>query len=223
MRQEGRPNRTTVPGPTPWDGWPQKGAARAIRWMETYCVPPKGYGAGKPLKLARFQKSWLRLVLKGKVSSAAMELPRGNGKSTFLAALALWRLFDADETGAPQIPVVATTLSQAIRSVYGVAVAMVEAEPELAGRALIYSGIGTQRIRTPHNGGEMFPISNDPDGLQGLDPSLAVCDEIGFMPIESWDSLLLASGKRPRSLVVWIGTPGFDRHSALWHLRSRHL
>jgi phage terminase large subunit-like protein len=41
------------------------------------------------------------------------------------------------------------------------------------------------------------------------------------MPIESWDSLLLASGKRPSSLVVGIGTPGFDRENALWHLRQR--
>jgi len=67
----------------------------------------------------------------------------------------------------------------------------------------------------------MFPVSNDVDGLQGLDPSLAICDEIGFMPIESWDSLLLASGKRPRSLVVGIGTPGLDKDNALWHLRQR--
>src|SRR5438067_1633120 len=67
----------------------------------------------------------------------------------------------------------------------------------------------------------MFPVSNDPDGLQGLDPSLAVCDEVGFQPIESWDSLLLASGKRERSLVVGIGTPGFDRDNALFHLRRK--
>ncbi|MGH7426527.1 MAG: terminase TerL endonuclease subunit, partial [Candidatus Methylomirabilales bacterium] len=71
--------------------------------------------------------------------------------------------------------------------------------------------------------GEMFPISNAVDGLQGLDPSVAICDEMGFMPVGSWDSLLLASGKRPRSLVVGIGTPGLDRDNALWQLRARWL
>lgn len=173
--------------------------------------------------LAGFQKEWLEEVYAPGCSSAAMELPRGNGKSTFLGAVGSHALFDEDDSGAPQVPIVATTINQAVRSTYGVALSAIAKHDDLADRALVYSAIGGQKVRTPHNDGEMFPVSNDPDGLQGLDPSLAVCDEIGFMPIESWDSLLLASGKRPQSLVVGIGTPGFDRQSALWHLRSRHL
>jgi hypothetical protein len=70
-------------------------------------------------------------------------------------------------------------MSQAIRSCYGVAVAMVRAEPELERRALIFTGIGQTRVAVPPNGGEMFPVSNDPDGLQGLDYSMAIVDEIG--------------------------------------------
>lgn len=212
------------PGVPPWAKWRTKEpAARCIRWIEEYCVPPKGYGAGKPIKLAAFQKEWLEAVLVPGVSSAAMELPRGNGKSTLLACVAMWALFDPEDGQAPQVPIVATTVQQAVRSVYGVALDMIAASPTLASRVLVYSAIGAQRVKAPQTRGEMFPVSNDPDGLQGLDPSLAVCDEIGFMPIESWDSLLLASGKRPQSLVVGIGTPGFDKHSALWHLRSRSL
>lgn len=207
--------------PGPWRSWPETDRAeRAIRFMETYCVLPKGYGAGFPMRLAPFQKDWLRSALSAGVSSAVMAVPRGNGKSTFLAGVATWALFDPDESGAPQVPIVATTVNQAVRSVYGVAQAMVAASPDLAERSLMYSAIGAQKTLA-NTGGEMFPVSNDPDGLQGMDPSLAVCDEIGFMPIESWDSLLLASGKRPRSLVVGIGTPGFDKSNALWHLRER--
>lgn len=207
--------------PGPWWAWEETDRAdRAIRFMETYCVLPKGYGAGSPMKLAPFQREWLRAVLSTGISSAVMAVPRGNGKSTLLAGLALWALFDPDDTGQPQVPVVATTVNQAIRSVYGVALEMVLKSEEIRTRALWHTGIGTQKIFA-NTGGEMFPISNDPDGLQGLDPSLAVCDEIGFMPIESWDSLLLSSGKRPRSLVIGIGTPGFDRQSALYHLRER--
>lgn len=216
-------SRVATTSPPPWTSWRVKRRhARAIRFVESFCVPPKGFGAGRPMRLAKFQKEWLEEVFADGVSSAAMSVPRGNGKSTFLAAVALWALFDEDESGAPQVPIVATTLNQAIRSVYGVACEMVARCDVLADRALTYSAIGNQRVVTPHNGGEMFPVSNNPDGLQGLDPSVAVCDEIGFMPLESWDSLLLASGKRPRSLVAGIGTPGFDRSSsALWHLRER--
>jgi phage terminase large subunit-like protein len=209
--------------PGPWTSWSKRLSrhGRAIRFLQTYCPSPKGYGAGRPLRLAPFQKGWLEEVLADGVSSAAMSLPRGNGKSTFLAGLSVWAVFDADGTGDPQVPVVATTINQAIRSVYGVALAMVERSEELARRALVFSGIGTQRIVVPSTGGEMFPVSSDPSGLQGLDPSLGVVDELGFIPVDSWDSLLLASGKRPRSLVVGIGTPGFDRDNALWHLRRR--
>lgn len=209
----------------PWFQWPSSmsRSERAIRFIETWCVLPKGYGSGERMRLAPFQKDWLRSILAPGCSSAVMTVPRGNGKSTLLAALATWALFDPEpQVGEPQIPIVATTVSQAVRSVYGVAQSMIERSPDLADRAIIHTGIGTRKI-APNTGGEMFPVSNDPDGLQGLDPSLAVCDEIGFMPIESWDSLLLASGKRPSSLVVGIGTPGFDKENALWHLREREL
>lgn len=219
-RNGGKKIDNTTPGP--WTRWVETDRAeRAIRFIETYCRSPKGYGYGEPLRLAEFQRQWLRRSLDDGVSVSVMSVGRGNGKSTLLAAMGLWALFDPDTGGAPQIPVVATTVQQAVTSVYGVALAMVRAEYELSSRCFIYSAIGAQRIVTPELGGEMFPRSNDPDGLQGLDMSLAIVDEIGFMPINSWNSILLASGKRPRSLVVGIGTPGFEKSNALWDMRER--
>jgi phage terminase large subunit-like protein len=207
--------------PGPWKSWPEKSRAkRAIRFIETYCRPPKGKGHGTPLKLAPFQRDFLTEALADDVDLSVLATPRGNGKSTFGGALATWALFDDDETGAPQVPIVATTVGQAIRSCYGVAVAIIKKEPELLSRSLIYTGIATPRVVTPFNGGELFPISNDPDGLQGLDPSFSLFDEIGFQPMESWDSLRLAGGKRERSLVMAVGTPGLDRENALFHLRA---
>jgi phage terminase large subunit-like protein len=207
--------------PGPWKDWPKMSRwARAIRFIETYCRAPKGKGYGVPLQLAPFQRAFLEQALADGVDAAILQTPRGNGKSTLGGALATWALYDDDETGAPQVPIIATTVGQAIRSCYGVAQAMVNAEPELLKRALIYTGTATTRIKTPFNGGELFPIANDTDGLQGLDPSLAIVDEIGFQPLESWDSLRLASGKRQRSVIVGVGTPGLDRTNALFHLRS---
>jgi phage terminase large subunit-like protein len=195
-------------------------ASRAIRFIETYCRSPKGQGHGQPLHLAAFQKAFLRRALANNVDIAVLATPRGNGKSSLGGALAVWALFDDDSTGAPQVPVIATTVGQAIRSCYGVAVSMIKADPELLRRSLIYTGISTPRVTVPFNEGELFPIANDPDGLQGLDPSLAIVDEIGFQPVESWDSLRMATGKRSRSLVVGVGTPGFDRDNALYHIRK---
>lgn len=219
-RGDGARRRQRDYSPGPWLNWRTRSLpGRAIRFIETYCRPPKGYGHGQPMRLAGFQKAWLEEILADGVTSAVMSCPRGQGKSTLLAGLATWATFDRSDSGAPQVPIVATRTMQAIRSVYGVATAMVKAEPELADRSLIYTAIGMQRVVVDGTGGEMFPMANNIDGLQGLDPSLAVVDEIGFQDLQSWDSLLLASGKRPRSLVVGIGTPGLDRDNALWHLR----
>jgi phage terminase large subunit-like protein len=210
-----------MPAP-PWARWrTQDRGERCIRFITSYCRPGKGHGAGELLRLAPFQEAFIGDVYAPGVRAGAMSVARGNGKSTVEAAISLHALFDADpEGGSPQVPLIATRLHQIERAVYDVALAMIENEPELRERALIYSGIGTRRIRTPHNGGELFPVSRDLAGLQGLDPSFACVDELGFMPLESWNALLLASGKRPRSLVVGIGTPGIDRDNAMWALRE---
>lgn len=205
----------------PWKTWPEKARhLRAIRFIETYCRAPKGKGFGQPMELAAFQKKWIRAVLADDIDLGILQTPRGNGKSSLGGALAVWAVFDDDATGAPQVPIIATTVGQAIRSCYGVAVSMIRAEPALANRSIIYTGIGTSRVWVPFNDGEMFPMSNDTAGLQGLDPSFSLIDEIGFQAIESFDSLRLASGKRERSLLVGLGTPGLDRENALFHLRK---
>ncbi len=205
----------------PWKSWKIRTRhGRAIKFIETYCRAPKGTGHGQPIKLGGFQKEFLEEALADGIDAAIKSSGRGNGKSTEGGGLGTWALFDDDETGAPQVPIVATTVGQAIRSCYGVAVSMIKAEPELLRRALIFTGVSTPRVSVPFNGGEMFPISSDPDGLQGLDPSLAIMDEIGFQSQASWDSLRLATGKRERSLIVGLGTPGLDRDNALFHLRK---
>lgn len=208
--------RTTAPGP--WTRWKGSLAGQAIRFIETYCAAPKGVGHGQPLKLGTFQRDFIEAILADQVDAAVLTTPRGNGKSTFGGALATWAVFADTETGAPQVPIIATTVSQAIRSCYGVASAMIQVESELDDRAITYTGIGTARVFVPSSGGELFPIANEPDGLQGLDYSLAIADEIGFQPMESWDSLRMAAGKRSRSLLVGVGTHGLTRDNALAQL-----
>lgn len=211
--------------PGPWYDWTETDpAARAIRFIQAYCRSPKGHGFGRPLVLAPFQQDWIRAILAPGVRQAIKQCPRGQGKSTLLAALAVWAVFDVNPTGQPSVPIMATTVGQAQRSVFDVAAKMCAAEPLLDERCLVYSANANARIVVGYNGGEAFPIANEVNGLQGLDPTLAIVDEVGFQPQESWDAMVLASGKRSTSLVVGVGTPGLDRErSALWHLRSAYL
>jgi phage terminase large subunit-like protein len=74
-------------------------------------------------------------------------------------------------------------------------------------RALIYSGSGEERIVFEHTAeGEMFPIAADYDGLQGLNFSVALIDEVGFIDFSAWEALDSGEGKRSRSLILGLGT-----------------
>src|SRR4051812_43544474 len=95
--------------PGPWYRWKETDPAkRAIRFIQTYCRAPKGYGHGKPMVLAPFQKAWIADVLAPGVRQGVLQCPRGQGKSTLLAALAVWATFDRNDTGEPQVPIMAT-------------------------------------------------------------------------------------------------------------------
>ena len=210
----------------PWSSWRTKSLpARAVRFMETYCIPAKGHGFGKPLKLAGFQKRWLEEVFgSDDITSSVLTLPRGQGKTTFAAGIACWALFDEEVAehfgGQPSIPIVAPHLRQAVSGVLGTVISFAKKCPELGDRALTFSGSGEQRMIVPGNSdGALFVAAADVDNLQGLDPTISIVDEVGFVIPDVWDAMLLAAGKRPRSLTLGLGTrsPG-DDPNALDHL-----
>jgi phage terminase large subunit-like protein len=97
---------------------------------------------------------------------------------------------------------------------------MVQAEPELATRSLVFSGIGSERIIVPRTGGQIMPKASDPDTLQGLDiwPGGYV-DEIGHIGQATWDAVLLGR-KRRGARILGAGTWGPDTTSPLYQLRK---
>lgn len=167
-----------------------------------------------------WERDWLEEFLAEGINAGGLSIPRGNGKSTLGAALATWAGFNEDEYGAPQVPVIAVTMQQAIRSVYSQVTFMVAHEPELSDRSVSFTGIGSSRLWVPRTDGLIFPVSADVDGLQGLDVyPLAIADEWGFLGMDSWTSLLMAR-KRPGARVLGMGTPGLDSDNPLAHIRK---
>jgi phage terminase large subunit-like protein len=216
----GRKTDYQDPTPGPWERWKGSYHGKVIRFIETYCRSPKGEGHGKPIRLAPFQREDIEAMFAPGIDVAVESFPRGNGKSTAGAGLCVASTFLPHESGAPQVPIIATTVGQAIRSVYGTAAWMVNAELELKNRSLSYSGVGQARVRVTRTGGEMFPIANAEAQIQGLDPSFALADEIGFQPMSAWGGLVQAGGKRSRSLILGMGTPGIDHENALFQVRE---
>lgn len=184
---------------------------------------PKGFTAGKTIKVTPWQAEWIERTFAGDVDVSVLSLGRGNGKSSFGGAIATWALFDEAVAeafgGQPVIPVVAPTIKQGLQGVYGAATAFVKAHPELTKRCNVRTANGNESITTKAIGGKILPLAAMLDSLQGLDPSIAIVDEVGFIPLDIWEALQLAAGKRPRNLTLGLGTrsPG-NTPNALDHL-----
>jgi phage terminase large subunit-like protein len=212
-------NRVRVDAP-PWRSWRTKSrAARAIRFVETFCRIPSGANAGSLLKLAPYQREGLERVLADGNRIAGWQIPRGNAKSTLWAAVGLWAVSDPPD--APQVPLVAFNSIQAQRTLFRPMRAMVEASAELSDRLVLYMGSNDRRIWSPWNNGELLPLAADVERLQGLNPTVALIDETQTVSPEVYAAILQGAGKRPESLVLAIGTPapGADA-SALFALRE---
>lgn len=171
----------------------------------TYVNVPKGTGAGGRLRLRDWQVDLVSSILDPDPQPrlGAWMMPRGQGKTTLLAALGLFDLFTGAE-GA-NVDIVATDERQAMIALR-TAHRMVELEPELADRAHLYQ----KQLRVPARGALMQLHSAEPKHLEGLDPSFAIVDEVGVVDRRVWEVMLLAAGKRDSSICLGIGTPGPD-------------
>src|SRR5215203_3740578 len=129
--RSGGPRPDITAPPLDLSGLGSTRAARAIRFIETLTIP-SSKGARMRLRLRPWQKRIIRKVLAPGIRTAAVAIPRGNGKSSLAAALGLWALVDGPE-GA-QVPVVAGVSERQSRICFSIARRMVELSPELVER-----------------------------------------------------------------------------------------
>ncbi len=200
----------------PWTGWKHTSEARrAERFLETYLVVPTGHGAAGPFRIAGFQRELLREIYDHLATFAS--LPAANGKTTFLAALALERIARGDDY--VEVDVIATKQEQAGFLVEA-AMRMVESSPVLVDRCRWHSR--EQILEYRPTGSKLQAHPAKLSAIQGLNFSLAIIDEIGFAHDETVESLIARLGKRPDARLVGIGTPGFEAN-ILQRLRAAHL
>jgi phage terminase large subunit-like protein len=149
--------------------------------------------------------------------TAGWMLPRGQGKSTLMAALGLYELMCGDE-GATVI--VAAVDERQAGIVFGIAARMVELCDELENRVQPYK----TELKVPGRGASFACLPAEPKRLEGLDFTLAILDEIGVVSRETYETLTLAQGKRETSTLIGIGTPGPDpQNNVLADLRTYAL
>ena len=181
-------------------------------WCEKYLVQSVDRWAGQPLVLEDFQREVMDEALgrdgdSYRWKTLVLVLPRKNGKTSLLAAYALFRLL-TDE-GQPEILLAAASDKQAGRlfdAVYSFVHQSTELQDHVHLRA--YQG----EISRKDGGGKILRMASDPATLHGYNPSLVVCDELHAWTKPSqrkgWAALTTGGGGRQLTQVVVISTAG---------------
>src|SRR3990167_8813355 len=197
------------------DARPQTAATYELppfdEWAEANLIQSTDIWAGKPLSLEPWQRTFMRQAteMDGREflwRSAVLVLPRKNGKTTMLAAYALYRLFDS---GQPEILLAASSDKQAGR-LFDAVVSFLYRNPALFELVAISQHVG--EIARKDGGGKIIRLASDPSTLHGYNPSLVICDELHAWTKPSqrkaWAALTTAGGARERTQTFTITTAG---------------
>ena len=192
----------------------QKKANMAIRFVQTFCRHHEGALAPGRIRLELWQKALLSVIF-GIVDEDGVRqfreilivMGRKNGK-TLLAACIMALILYMDPDYGKRVYTVATKLDQA-RLSYEALYQMILKEPELAEI--------TQKRRTDiyiaETNSSAMPIAFSEKKTDGLNPSGAVCDELGAWQGEQgmrqYQVIKSALGARKQPMLVSITTAGY--------------
>jgi phage terminase large subunit-like protein len=146
-----------------------------------------------------------------------VEVPRKNAKSTLAAGLGLYMLGPDREPGA-ECYSAATTRDQA-RIVFNIARRMALKTPRYCSKFGVEPGV--HALASEDSESTFQPLSSDDKNLDGLNPHLALVDELHAHRTRGvWDVLESAMGARDQPLLLAITTAGADRSGVCFEQRG---
>jgi len=180
----------------------------AIRFIESLKIPT-GPLAGKPMKLAKFQKQFIRGALDKKTNTAVWSIGRGNAKSALAAAIGLGELLGKwDAQPQREILIGAKTRDQA-RVSWDYLAGFARSLPEEEQEQLTFRRAPRLEIEYEGDGGGHIvrAIAADGKGILGTSPTLVIMDERGHWPLDRGNelehALMSGLGKRGgRALII---------------------
>lgn len=189
--------------------WDQAAADHAIAFFG-FLRHSKGKWNDQPFTLSPWQGfivgsifGWKRWDGLRRFRIAFVEVPRKNGKTTLAAGIGLY-LFVCDGEAGAEIYSAATKKDQA-RLVFDDAKAFVARSPHLAAVVERWK----VALTIPAARSKFEPLGADADSLDGLNPFVAICDEIhAWKSRDLWDVLLTGMGARDQPLALPITTAG---------------
>ena len=194
----------------------EKAADRVVYFIETHIRHLKGELGGKLFKLEPFQKTIVRELFGWKYRDSDLRrfrtayicLPRKNGKSTLISAIALYMTL-ADNEPSAECYVAAGDRQQA-GIIFEVASGMVRADKQLANNLQVFKN----SIIHEKSSSSFKAISSEASTKYGYNCSFIAMDEF-FIQKDStlWDALTTSVGSRRQPLTMAITTAGYNRES----------
>jgi len=177
---------------------------------------PEGPKAGQPIKLAPFQRQFIRGALKAKNKIGVLSVARGNGKSAISGGLALGHLVGAwSPQPRREIIVAARTRDQAQIVWSYVAGLALSLDPALFERLTFRRG---QKLEIAFDDDHVIRcISAEPKNALGSSPTLCIMDERAHWPDSKGDDLesaiLSGLGKRNGVCLMISTSASSNAHS----------
>lgn len=195
------PKSAVDDSPLPFKPRSKVESERFVKFADKFLRVPKGTGARGKLNLRDWQVSIAADVLDSGSRTVGLMLPRGSGKTTLNAAIGLYAFFTWGE-GA-NVVVFAVDGRQAGLA-FNAARRMVELNEDLSSRCQVFK----EQLYFPATDSSFQVMPASAASAEGLDYVLAIVDEAGVVNRDLFDVVQLAQGKRERSVLVAIGTPG---------------
>lgn len=198
-------------------------AIRAIQFLGLLTIS-EGKKAGKPLKLADFQRKFVKGALAKNVMVGVLSIGRGGAKTALSAGIALAELVGAlEEKPQPkrEIIIAARNRDQA-RTAFNFLLGYIQGLPETDQAQFIIRRGSKLEIEFEGNGGGLARvIAADGKSILGGSPTLAVLDERAAWPREKGDELenaiLSGLGKRDgRALIISTSAPDDANTFSRW-------
>ena len=156
-------------------------ANKVIRFIERHCrIPQKGHPHGVPMRLAGFQKKFVRGLYKQGVTRALLSVAKKNGKSELLAAINLAHLVGPMAGYDERLLLISPGSLKQSAVIFERACYMVRNSPELADLIEITASSYKMHHRTRLN--VLEAMSTSKRSIHGQLPTMWTFDELAQAP-----------------------------------------
>ncbi|WP_319826072.1 terminase TerL endonuclease subunit [Thalassovita sp.] len=194
-------------------------STKAIRFLESLKIP-EGPNSGKPIKLAPFQKQFVKGALADGVSVACLSIGRGNAKTALSAGIALGAVMGKwDDQPRREIIIAARTRDQG-RIAFNFITGFIDHLPEDEQERFTIRR--NPRLEIEYGDGHLIKvIAADGKSALGSAPTLVLMDERGHWQADQGDALehalLSGLGKRAgRALIISTSAADDSHPFSVW-------